>query len=170
MAKLDEQYGVCQNPMRNYSPSQRLTCESKERAAGKGKEFKDPLNLTKLIDNYQSGGGNVYASSTVNSNLWNASLSILEPYNLKIVDSQGGYISTDWIMEKSDETKRCLVKISITSKELLSNGVNVKILCEENDKDNWFADNVSYFDEEKRLTLKILEIAEELKFTEELSK
>ena len=170
MAKLDKQYGVCRNPMRNYTSAQRLTCESKERAAGRDGKIKEPLNLTALIDGYRTGGSAVYASSAVNNYLWNASISILEPYTLKIVDSQGGLISTDWIMEKSDKTKRCLIKVNISSKELLSNGVDVKILCEEKDEDNWFADKISYLNEEKRLTLKILEIAEELKFTEELSK
>ena len=169
MAELDKKYGVCRNPMRNYTPNQRLTCEAKERAAGSDKEFKSPLNLTEIIDNYRSGGAAVYTSA-VNNYLWNASVSILEPYTLNIVDSQGGLISTDWIMEKSDTSKRCLIKVNITSKELLSNGVDVKILCEEKDEDNWFSDKVSYLDEEKRLTLKILEIAEELKITEELSK
>lgn len=170
MAELDKKYGVCRNPMRQYTPNQRLTCEAKERAAGSGNEFKSPLNITEIIDNYRSGGAAAYASSAVNNHLWNASVSILEPYTLKIVDSQGGLISTDWIMEKSDTSKRCLIKVNITSKELLSNGVDVKILCEEKDGDNWFSDKISYLDEEKRLTLKILEIAEELKTTEELSK
>lgn len=170
MAELDKKYGVCGNPMRNYSKNQRLTCEAKERAAGPDGQFKSPLNLTEIIDNYRSGGATVYASSAVNNHLWNASVSILEPYTLKIVDSQGGLISTDWIMEKSDTSKRCLIKVNITSKELLSNGVDVKILCEEKDGDNWFSDEASYLDEEKRLTLKVLEIAEELKTTEELSK
>lgn len=170
MAELDKKYGVCRNPMRNFTPKQRLTCEAKERATGSDGEFKSPLNLTEIIDNYRSGGGAVYASSAVNNHLWNASVSILDPYTLKIVDSQGGLISTDWIMEKSDTSKRCLIKVNITSKELLSNGVDVKILCEEKDGDNWFSDKVLYLDEEKRLTLKILEIAEELKATEELSK
>ena len=170
MAELDKKYGVCRNPMRQYTPNQRLTCEAKERAAGPGGEFKSPLNLTKLIDNYRTGGATVYAGSAVNDYLWNASVSILEPYTLKIVDSQGGVISTDWIMEKSDKTKRCLIKINISSKELMSNGVDVKILCEEKDADDWFTDQISYLDEEKKLTLKILEIAEDLKLTEDLSK
>ena len=170
MAELDKKYGVCRNPMRQYTPNQRLTCEAKERAAGTDGEFKSPLNLTELIDNYRSGGATVYASSAVNNHLWNASVSILEPYTLKIVDSQGGVISTDWIMEKTDKTKRCLIKINISSKELMSNGVDVKIICEEKDADDWFTDQISYLDEEKKLTLKILEIAEDLKLTENLSK
>ena len=170
MAELDKKYGVCRNPMRQYTPNQRLTCEARERAAGPDGEFKSPLNLTALIDGYRNNSATVYASSAVNNYLWNASVSILEPYTLKIVDSQGGVISTDWIMEKSDKTKRCLIKINISSKELMSNGVDVKILCEEKDADDWFTDQISYLDEEKKLTLKILEIAEDLKLTEDLSK
>ena len=170
MAELDKVYGVCKNPMRNYNRAQRLTCESNERAAGPDGEFKDPLSITELIENYKTGGKTVYAASSVNGYLWNASMSILEPYVLKIVDSQGGIISTDWIMDKSDKSKRCQIKININSKELLSNAVNVKILCQEKDDDDWYRDQISYFDEEKKLTLKILEIANELKLIEELSK
>ena len=45
----------------------------------------------------------------------------------------------------------------------MSNGVDVKVLCEEKDADDWFTDQISYLDEEK-ITLKILEIAEDLNY------
>ena len=102
--------------MCQYTPNQRLTCEAKERAAGTDGEFKSPLNLTELIDNYRSGGATVYASSAVNNHLWNASVSILEPYTLKIVDSQGGVISTDWIMENLTKQKGALLKLILALK------------------------------------------------------
>jgi len=72
-------------------------------------------------------------------------------------------------MEKSDKNKRCQIKINISSKDLISNGVKVKVLCENQETDNWYSDQISYKDEEKKLTLKILEIAKELKLNEELS-
>ena len=169
MAELDKLYGVCDNPYRNYNKSQRLVCESQERAAGRDGEFKSPLNLTKLFENNQSGGNVIYASS-VNNYLWSASVSILEPYSLDTVDSQGGVITTNWIMEKSEKNKRCQIKINIRSKELLSSGVKVKVICENQEADNWYGDQISYADEEKKLTLKILEIANELKLNEELSR
>ena len=170
MAELDKLYGVCDNPMRDYSRSQRLVCESQERAAGRDGEFKSPLNLTKLFENNLGGGNVVYANSNVNNYLWSASVSILEPYSLATVDSQGGVIATNWIMEKSEKNKRCQIKINIRSKELLSSGVKVKVICENQEADNWYGDQISYVDEEKKLTLKILEIANELKLNEELSR
>ena len=57
----------------------------------------------------------------------------------------------------------------MTSQELVSNGARVKLLCEEKDGDTWYQDNISYEDEEKILTLKILDIANELSVTEKLS-
>ena len=82
---------------------------------------------------------------------------------------EGGFISTEWITNKDIPDQRCLIKINVTSKELLANGVNVKIICENKSDDNWYQDSLSYIDQEKNLTLKILEIAKQLKILEEQS-
>ena len=62
-----------------------------------------------------------------------------------------------------------MIKVNVTSKELISTGVKVKLLCEEKDGDTWYQDNIAYDDEEQVLILKILDIADELSVTEKLS-
>jgi hypothetical protein len=159
LEKMDKVYGKCDNPHRQFSKGEKKICKDKERAAGPDGVIGDPINITELIENYKSGGKTVYAGMAVNQDLWNASIAVLENYSLKNIDSQGGFISTDWIIKKEIVNQRCQVKVNIVSMELLSNGVNVKILCEEKDESVWYNDGKLYLDEEKLLTLKILEIA-----------
>ena len=92
----------------------------------------------------------------VNQDLWNSSLSVLDDYSLKIADNEGGYVETDWIYENQS---RCLIKVQIISAKLISTGLKTKILCQKNDNDLWVNDNIVYTDEEKKLTLRILELA-----------
>ena len=170
LEKMDKIHGYCNNPYRNFSKQEKELCEHKERAAGPDGEIGDPLNLTKMIEDFRSGGSNnVYQGMSVNENLWEASLILLDQYPLDIVDSQGGFISTNWIIEKGNLNQRCLIKVNITSQKLVSNGAKVKLLCEEKEGDTWYQDKISYEDEEKNLLLKILDIANELSVTEKLS-
>ena len=169
LEELDKTYGKCNNPFRQMTKGQRKICEDKLRAAGPDGIVDDPLNITEMIENYRSGGKTVYESSSVNNELWNASLILVEPYNIKIADSQGGLIATEWIKEKNQPNKRCSIKINISSKELVSNGVQVKLLCEEKETDEWYSDDKTYPLEEKNMTLKILEIAQEINTTAKLS-
>ena len=67
-----------------------------------------------MINDFRSGGKTIYASSSVNEALWNASLILVEPYNIKFADSEGGLISTEWIKEKNLPYKRCVIKINIS--------------------------------------------------------
>ena len=167
---MDKMHGYCNNPYRTFSEEEKKICEDKERAAGPDGEIGEPLNITKMIEDFRSGGSKpVYQGMSVNKNLWEASLILLNQYPLDIVDSQGGFISTDWIIEKGNLNQRCLIKVNVTSQELVSTGARVKLLCEEKDGDTWYQDNISYQDEEKILILKILDIANELSVTEKLS-
>ena len=134
MKAMDKLHGVCNNPYREYSKAQRKIREDKERAAGPDGEIGDPLNISQMIRDFRSGGSsaqNQVTSMSVNKNLWEASLIMLDQYPLDIVDSQGGFISTGWIMEKAKPNQRCLIKINITSKELVSNGVKVKCIVRQ---------------------------------------
>ncbi len=170
LEKMDKIHGYCNNPYRNFSKREKELCEHKERAAGPDGKIGDPINITKMIEDFRSGGSNnVYQGMSVNENLWEASLILLDQYPLDIVDSQGGFISTNWIIEKGNLNQRCLIKVNITSQELVSNGAKVKLLCEEKEGDTWYQDRISYEDEEKSLILKILDIANELSVTEKLS-
>ena len=168
---MDKAYGKCNNPYRTMNKAQKRICEDKERAAGPDGVVGEPINITEIIENYRYGGkANVYSGmSTVNPTLWGASLALLEQYPLDIVDSQGGFISTDWITKKENPDQRCLIKVNIVSQELVSNGVNVKLICEQKEINTWYQDGISYSQEEKDLILKILDIAEEISITEKLS-
>ena len=169
---MDKIYGVCNNPYREYNKAQKKICEDKERAAGPDGEIGEPLNISQMIRDFRSGGSSTQyqvTSMSVNKNLWEASLIMLDQYPLNIVDSQGGFISTDWITEKENPNQRCLIKVKITSQELLSNGAKVKLLCEQKELDVWYQDKISYTEEEKNLTLKILDIANELSLIDKLS-
>ncbi len=173
MAEMDKLHGKCNNPYRNYTKAQFKICEDKERAAGPDGEVGDPINITKLIENYKnfSNGkfNTTYGGMAINENLWGASLILLDQYPLEIVDAQGGFISTAWIIERKSPNQRCLIKINVTSKELISNGVKVKLLCEQKELDAWYQDGITYEREENDLILKILEIANKLSTTEKLS-
>ena len=173
MAEMDKIHGKCNNPYRTFNKAQKKICEDKERAAGADGVIEEPINLTKLIENYRNfRDGNfdmTPGGMAINKNLWGASLILLDQYPLDIVDSKGGFISTSWITEKDNPNLRCLIKVNVTSKELISTGINVKLLCQEKELETWYQDGISYEEEEERLTLKILDIADELSTIEKLS-
>ncbi len=169
MEKLDKIWGKCNNPNRNFTKTERKICESQVMAAGPDGEVGEGINLTDLLDRAKGQRTVVYGGAAVNTSLWNGSLTVLDNYSLNTVDSQGGFISTDWILKEEDPNQRCLIKVNITSQELISNGVRVKILCEIKKLDQWYANNVLYLDEEKKITLKILEVANQIEATNKTS-
>ena len=132
-------------------------CKAKERAGGESL-----FNLEGDLNDLIGGGKNVVYQYSVNPYLWNASLDVTKTYPIKIADSQGGFIETEWINEPNNENQRCLIKIRILSKELITTGVDTKFLCENKDDDIWIPDNQEYIEEEKQITLRILEIAGKL--------
>lgn len=166
MKKMDDLYGPCKNPHKILNAKERMLCEDKERAAGPGGDIKIPLNLSELI---RGGSTTVVQGLTINQSLWQASLSLLDQYPIKLADSQGGFISTEWITNSSSPNQRCNIKVTVTSKDLISNGVKVKLLCENNIDGSWFMDNTTYVNEEKDLTLKILELANQIEKTNQAS-
>ena len=161
MKKLEDLHGPCNNPHKILNAKERMLCEDKARAAGPGGDIKLPLDLSKLTS---LGGGSttIVQGLTINQSLWQASLGLLDQYPIKLVDSQGGFISTEWITNSSSPNQRCNIKVTVLSKDLVSNGVKVKLLCENNIDGNWFSDKTSYVNEEKDLTLKILELANQI--------
>ncbi len=165
MAKLDKAYGECNNPHRVLSKIDKKICEEKVKAAGPDGIVGEPINITDMLNKFQSGERNVVYANSVNNELWNASLALLEPYSLKMADSQGGFISTDWIMKQETPEQRCLIKINILSQELVSSGLTTKFICEKLVDGQWYKEDASYVDEEKQLTLKILELANQLTAT-----
>lgn len=152
LEELDKVYGRCDNPHRQYGKVEYQVCKDKERAGTNS----EPFNISNFLENRSPNKDNALNRSMVNQDLWNSSLSVLEDYSLKIADNEGGYVETDWIYENQN---RCLIKVQIISAELISTGVKTKILCQKNNNDLWVNDNIIYVDEEKKLTLRILELA-----------
>ena len=154
MAKLDQTFG-CKDPHKNLSKRKMRDCMAKQRAGGE--------SLLSLSDDFNKLlGGNdkdVIYQSTVNPYLWNASLEVTKSYPLKIADNQGGFLETDWIYDSKNKNLRCLIKIQIKSRELTTTGVKSNFLCEKKDDSNWLPENKEYIEEEKQITLKILDVA-----------
>ena len=159
----DKVYGRCDNPYRQFTEIEREICRGKVMAAGPDGEVGDPISLTDIIDKFNNPEKNVvYAGSSVNRYLWQGSLLILEEYPLQTVDSQGGLISTDWILNKELPNKRCQIKVNVITQDFISTGVRTKFICQSKDNDQWYQSNDVLIEEEKKLTLKILEKALEL--------
>lgn len=156
MERLDQVYGECDNPMKTLSKRQYGICKDKER--GGGESF---FGLEEGFDEIFYGKkGQVIYSNQINQELWVASINITDNYSLKIADNNGGIIETDWIYDPVDTKKRCLIKIKILSADLVSNGVSTKFVCQNQNQDNiWITDSKDYTEEEKQLTLKILQTA-----------
>ena len=159
LKELDEVYGMCENPMRSLSTRKYKECIAAERANNES-FFEINKDLNNLFN--RGGNGNYVVQYTVNPSLWQAALNITEKYPLKIADNQGGYIETDWINQKESPNNRCLIKVRITSQDLVSNGVTTKFICEEKIDNQWVANNDSYSTEEKQFTLKILSAAADI--------
>ena len=170
LEETDKIYGRCNNPNRQMSAIDKEICLGKVSAAGPDGKIDDPINLTDIFDRFNNPNKNVvYGGLSVNQYLWQGSLAVLENYPLQTVDSQGGFISTDWIINKDEPNRRCQIKINVISQDLISTGVKTKLLCQEKDNDQWFPDGTLLTEEEKKITLKILEKAQELSRLADLS-
>lgn len=162
LERLDKIYGKCDNPYRTYREVEYKICKDQEMAAGPDGEIGEPLDINELISGFGKNGENIVVSADTNNFLWDASLKVLDDYSLKIIDFDGGFIETNWIMKEEDTNQRCLIKIHITSRELVSNGVSNKIICETKKNGEWLNSNQKFLDAEKNLTLKILSSARDL--------
>ena len=170
LEETDKIYGKCNNPNRQMSAIDKEICRGKVMATGPDGKIDDPINLTDMFDRFNNPNKNVvYGGLSINQYLWQGSLSVLENYPLQTVDSQGGFISTDWIINKDEPNRRCQIKINIISQDLISTGVKTKLLCQENDNDQWYPDGTLLVEEEKKITLTILEKAQELSKLADLS-
>ena len=153
---MDELYG-CKKPGENLSKEKYKACLAKERAGGESL-----FDLEGDLNDFIRGKDNVVYQYTVNPYLWRAAIEVTNTYPLKIADNQGGYIQTEWINNTEDNSIRCLIKIQILSKELITTGVSSNFLCENKANETWSSDNIDYIEEEKQITLKILEVAGKL--------
>jgi hypothetical protein len=160
---LDKKYGYCDNPQRDLNKQEYKICKDQERAGG------EELELTNLTELFR-GSRTVIAQSSISPYLWKASLTTMQPYSLKIVDSNGGYIETDWIFDGNVDSQRCSIKVQVLSSELISTGINTNILCQNLINNNWVNDDAQYIEESKQITLAILKKAKENLDLEQLEK
>lgn len=164
VARLDEVHGVCDNPARILTKRQYEICKMKQRGNAGGELDIDDLStsLGELVsDQLGLGTTIVGGSSFANRYLWQASLDVLSPFPIKIADNGGGYIETDWIIDYNQSSdKRCQIKVMVRSSELVSNGLKSTLNCQNFNGENWNADKQEYPNEEKNITLKILEVAQ----------
>jgi uncharacterized lipoprotein len=164
VARLDEVHGVCDNPARILTKRQYEICKMKQRGSAGGELDIDDLStsLGDLVsDQLGLGTTIVGGSSFANRYLWQASLEVLSPFPIKIADNGGGYIETDWIIDYNQSSdKRCQIKVMVRSSELVSNGLKSTLNCQNFNGENWNADKKEYPNEEKNITLKILEVAQ----------
>ena len=164
VARLDEVHGVCDNPARILTKRQYEICKMKQRGnTGEELDIDDlSTSLGELVSDQLGLGTTILGgSSFANRYLWQASLDVLTPFPIKIADNGGGYIETDWIIDYNQSSdKRCQIKVMVRSSELVSNGLKSTLNCQNFDGQNWNADGQKYPNEEKNITLKILEVAQ----------
>ena len=155
LERLDSYYGECDNPQRVMSGRKYKECLAKERAGGESL-----FDLTEDFEKLMGGNNdNVVYLGNVNPQLWQASLDVTKKYPLKIADNQGGFIETDWIYDLNNDQQRCLIKIHVISRDLITTGVNTNFICETKNNGSWIPDNEDYIQESNQITLKILEVA-----------
>jgi len=162
--KIDETYGKCNNPLTSgtLTQAEKIICENKQRAAGPDGVVAEPKTFTEIIEDIVGSKQNETSASytAVNNSLWQGALKTFENHPIKNADFEGGYLETDWIYA-NPPIERCIIKARITTAEYLSNGVETKLLCQSKIDDAWINQNKTFTDEEKKLTLKILENANE---------
>ena len=168
LKRLDKIHGYCDNPARTDIAKKGIAydiCKDHERALGPDGDMDEMFSLGKSFDGLfdKNNGSNMVLAQTINRELWNGSLNVLSNYSIKNADSNGGYIETDWIYEKNNTNNRCLIKVQVTSLELVSNGVEANIICQELINKEWINDNQDYINENKQLTLAILTAANKYK-------
>ena len=157
--KWDQIYGYCDNPQRDIRGYKYEICKAKERAAGpdgKG-ETQEPFSITEFFSRDKSNAG--VLRPAVNQYLWLGALDATSPYDLKIADNTGGFIQTEWISNSTIKNERCMIKVQVVSPDLISTGVKTNFICEKLIGNTWESDETDYLQEEKQLTLKILESA-----------
>ena len=106
LKKLDKIYGYCDNPHRNIPPTiWKLYCET--RRSRSWWEIGESVNISEIFDrfNNRSNNNQVTYLKSVNADLWQGTMDVLSPYSLKLIDSEVGYVETDWIYEKDIPNK-----------------------------------------------------------------
>ena len=103
------------------------------------KDSKKGILLSDILSPENTDGANI----NVNGFLWRASLNILSIAPLISTDALGGTIITDWYINKSIKDKRIKITAFISTSELRSEGIKVKVHVQKL-KNGFWSD--TYFD------------------------
>jgi len=104
------------------------------------KDSKKGILLSDILNPKDTDGANI----NVNGFLWRASLNVLSIAPLISTDALGGTIITDWYTNKNIKDKRIKITAFISTSELKSEGINVKVHVQKL-KNNIWSD--TYLDE-----------------------
>ena len=102
------------------------------------------------------------SSINVNGYLWRASLNVLSIAPLISTDALGGTIITDWYVNKNIKNKRIKITAFITTSELRSDGIEVKVHVQKL-KENVWSENFIDTELARNIENKILNEARNLR-------
>ncbi len=97
------------------------------------KDSKKGISLSDLMNPQEKTG----TSINVNAFLWRASLNVLSIAPLISTDALGGTIITDWYTNKNIKRKRIKISAYITTSELRSEGIAVKVHVQNFINNSW---------------------------------
>jgi hypothetical protein len=124
----------CGGPTKRFDPD---PFENVERWKQQKIKTGEKSVLSKLFgfrDNKQSITG---SSLSINPYMWRASLKILSDVPLSSIDSASGIIITDWYNFNNNSNERIKISITIISKEIRADGVQVKTFKQAKNRNGW---------------------------------
>ena len=99
------------------------------------KDAEKGISLSDVLNPNNTDSSNL----SINGFLWRASLNVLSIAPLISTDALGGTIITDWYINKNIKDKRIKITTFITSNELRSDGIKVKVHVQKL-KNNFWSD------------------------------
>ena len=103
------------------------------------KDAEKGISLSEILNPNATNSSNL----SINGFLWRASLNVLSIAPLISTDALGGTIITDWYVNKNIKDKRIKITTFITSSELRSEGIVVKVHVQKLKNSLW---SDTYFD------------------------
>jgi|TARA_B100001093_G_C26569193_1_gene902180 hypothetical protein len=96
------------------------------------RDSKKGISITELLSPQQNNSIN-----NVNAHLWRATLNVLSVAPLISTDALGGTIITDWYVNEKIKNQRIKISAFITTSELRSDGINIKVHVQNLKNGNW---------------------------------
>ena len=96
------------------------------------RDSKKGISITELFSPKQNNSIN-----NVNAHLWRATLNVLSIAPLISTDALGGTIITDWYVNEKIKNQRIKISAFITTSELRSDGINIKVHVQNLKNGNW---------------------------------